>query len=138
MATSRGLAQFGRRVDKLSDVFLRATEEGVRKAVVVGDQVLLNNTAVDTGLHRGSWIASMGTPSSRVVKRASNISTSRGLATVLARWKAGKGSIFFTNNGPAIVLLDEGWSRLRPAGMSKPAIAAMRAVLRAHRTLRKF
>jgi hypothetical protein len=119
----------------VSKNFINSTEAGVRQAVTVGDGYLLAATPVDTGLHRGSWIVSIARPSNRIIKTPARISTSRGLQSVLSRWSIGKGSIFFTNNGPAIVQLDEGSSRQAPSGMSQGAIAIMQTILRAHKYL---
>jgi len=123
----------------------------VRKTALVGDQVLVLATPVDTGRARAGWIVSLGAPSSETPQtgESGDIKEQRGAtaaakALAQARKAIGayedQGSIHITNNVHYVPILDKGrvgnrGSRQAPDGMTKAGLAAMNDVIRRARLL---
>ncbi len=128
MATSRGFAQFSRRMAFLSKKFGKNTEKAIKRAAIAADDTVVTMTPVDTGRARANWIVSFRKPSTAKLKgtdKSGSGTQAKGLA-VINRWTVVAGPIFITNNLPYIVSLDEGSSRKAPEGMSAAAIQAAR------------
>lgn len=142
MATSRGLGEFGRRLDVIAKGIHDNVGRTVRKAALVVDQVAVMATPVDMGRARAGWITSVGaptdgaphgdqpggTPEERGASAA--VEALEQAAQAVAEYKLDQGSIFVVNNVEYIGELDKGSSQQAPAGMTAQAVAAGAAVLR--------
>lgn len=90
-----------------------------RKIALDLDARIVLGTPVDTGRARGNWFPSINTPSSRVDLSASDksggsaISAAQGIVTVADLGD----TIWFTNNLPYILPLENGHSKQAPIGM---------------------
>jgi hypothetical protein len=142
--TFRDLDSFGRRFDKLAGLFLKGSEEGVRKSALAGDQAAVLRTRVLTGRARANWIVTFRRPSRKQsvppTRRGEKGSEARGAANatkatghaqrVIQKWEVGKGSIFATNNVAYIKALDD------LDNMTAAALKAARDTFRRHRIFR--
>ena len=109
MANSIGLAAFSRRMNKVAGGVGKNSVDMMKEAYLAGGVYLVTHTPVKTGLHRSSWIASLGRPSTAVISGITKINIPRGLRLVLTAFMSG-GKVFFAISGPAIELLDNGSS----------------------------
>jgi hypothetical protein len=133
MATSNGLGQFSRRMRVIAEVVGENAAKFVRRAAIAADQAVVLATPVDTGRARANWVTSIGRPrfvQSTSVDPGGGIAISQGLS-VIAGYKAGGGGIFITNSLDYIGFLEEGSSRQAPNGMTRFAIQAAQAQLKA-------
>lgn len=106
------LAQFGEVSEQLALTIFHKITIDLDSAVVLG-------TPVDTGRARGNWFVSVGTPSSFVAydseDKGGELALSR-LRDTVAKTPLGS-IIWFSNNLPYIVPLENGHSKQAPGGM---------------------
>lgn len=100
----------------------------VRKLVLDCVAELVPATPIDTGWARSNWIARIGRPYEEIAGTypktggSLNLGPQRaGLASV-ARYAAGFGPVYITNNVPYITILNEGSSKQAEKGFVKHAI----------------
>ncbi len=133
--TSRGLLKFSTRMNKIAAGVEKNDEKMMKGVYLAGGRFLVTRTPVKTGLHRSSWIAALGAPSTKIIDSVSKINVPRGLSQVLSAFKLGR-KVFFSNSGPAIELLDNGSSDQAPSGFTRGALVVMRTIVRRTKLLR--
>lgn len=100
-----------------------------RKIALDLDTRIVLSTPVDTGRARGNWFPSINTPSNAVNPTASDRSGSGAInaaAGLIGRAEIGT-VIWFTNNLPYILPLENGWSGQAPTGMVDINLNAVQA-----------
>lgn len=126
MATD-DLQGFSKRMQKRADKLPGGVNRAKRRVALAVDQALVLATPVDTGRARANWFASLDTPlDADETFRPKDTSGQGALnqgAGVIGRVKPGQ-VIFFTNNLPYIVPLNQGSSAQAPAGFVEEAVAA--------------
>lgn len=138
---ANGFAEFERRMAAIGEEVERNVTDDVRRAALVVDQVAVVSTPVDTGRLRANWIVSVGHPtfSFREAPPASPEAGAqealRQARDAISSWTLEDGAIFISNNTDYAVPIDEGHSAQAPEGMTKQAIAAGSAYLRARARL---
>lgn len=90
-----------------------------RKIALDLDRAIVLSTPVDTGRARGNWFPSLGSPSNAVDPNAQDKSGGAAIARAVGTVSGAKYGmvIWFTNNLPYILPLENGWSRQAPQGM---------------------
>lgn len=92
---------------------------------LVKDIVL--RTPVDTGLARGNWQSSLGSPpvgTLEVTDKSGRLAI-KSADKVIKQIRGGSNSLFcFANNLSYIQYLEDGWSKQAPNGMVKLAVAS--------------
>jgi hypothetical protein len=137
MATSKGFAQFAKRISFRAKEVADNAEKAVRRAAIAADEVLVLSTPVDTGRARANWIPSVGKPilaELQSTDKSGNETMAKAHA-VVAGWTRLLGPIYYANSLPYIQRLDEGYSAQAPNGMTTGAITAARAQLQAAKLL---
>lgn len=130
---------FARRLAFRAKGITENVERAVRKAAIAADKAVVLTTPVDTGRARANWVTSAGELRNRV---DNNKFDQNGLSTIaegmseIARWNLSMSSIFISNGVAYITLLENGWSKQAPHGMTVHGVQAAEAQLRAARLLR--
>lgn len=122
MPTSKGLNQFAKRMEVVSELFNDNVNKAVRRAAIKADEAAVLTTPVDTGRARANWVTSIGQPD--VSEQSLNNNPLSQAGQVIPTWKLGAGPIFIVNSVPYIIPLDDGSSDQAPGGMSQFAIQA--------------
>lgn len=115
----------GRIADRIKRDLTRTAENVVRFIVLDLDRRLRRNpsrggTPVDTGHARANWVPSVGAPFG--IEVDDDAAHDSGAAQVVG-YKLGDGPAWLSNNVPYIQLLNDGWSKQRPAGFVEACIA---------------
>lgn len=144
MATSKGFAEFGKRMKIRSAELEKGVEDVIKTAALAADSAIVLSTPVDTGAARANWIVSFAAPTDRVIFVDGKLSKSEASTISLAEakkvintWKIGKGSIFIANSLPYINRLDNGSSAQARTGMTTFGVNAAQAVLRSAKLLKE-
>lgn len=111
--------------DRIRSELTRTTENVVRFVALGVVRRLKRNpsrggTPVDTGHARANWVPSIGDPFGAEVDSESAYEA--GVAAVLG-YELGDGAAWVSNNVPYILMLNDGWSKQRPAGFVEICIA---------------
>ena len=138
MATSRSLSQFAKRMSLRGEQLILGVEKLVRLGAGKAGEIVVLATPVRTGLARGNWIPSIGSPQrGRKPPDKSGRSTIAKAKTVFRGYRIGGNGIFITNNVPYILDLENGNSRQAPNGMTALAIQAAKAVVKGQKVLKQ-
>ena len=97
----------------------RQAETIVKKIALDLDTAIVLSTPVDTGRARGNWYPSLGTPSTSVDLGISDRSGNTSIGRIAGASRGVKigAVLWFTNNLPYILRLENGYSAQAPAGM---------------------
>jgi hypothetical protein len=143
MANLHDLAE---RLERIA-VQTRQVGNEVKKAAVIAIVTdLAYNTPIDEGVHLSNWQVGIGRPPQGPrgahfpgeggSTRTPNAQLTVGLARLaVERVKPGV-PVFISNEAPAIVRLNEGWSAQAPAGFVDRALLVARGIARKVRTFK--
>lgn len=133
---ARGLREFAKRMNKTAD---KVETAGSRLAVIgtmAAVETLVDITPVDTSEHLSNWQVNLNNPApdaippyytgSRGSTRGSSSRQAIGAARAELSYKKPGQVIYISNLGPAIVKLDQGWSRQFAGGFVPRAVLAFR------------
>jgi len=119
MPRGKSAREFAIDLRKFGDVTREQAELIFRKITLDLDTRIVLGTPVDTGRARGNWFPSINTPSNEIDLDAADktgAEASGRLNSVVAGAKYGS-VVWFTNNLPYILPLENGSSQQAPQGM---------------------
>ncbi len=130
------------RMDRLGRATVSGTTKLVQEVAKVIGAKIIDTTAVDTGLARSNWRASISAPASGIIPpyapgvklgigEGANASAAKAQQKqAIEQFNAAKDQgIFITNNVPYIAVLERGDSKHKAGDMVKMGIQAGRVVL---------
>lgn len=119
MARGKSAREFAIDLREFGELTKKEAETIFQKIAIDLDARIVLRTPVDTGRARGNWFPSINTPSNQLDMQASDKSGSRAIAAATATAAAARlgDTIWFTNNLPYILPLENGWSQQAPEGM---------------------
>lgn len=119
MPKGKSAREFALDLKKFGEVTAEEARVIFQKIALDLDARIVLGTPVDTGRARGNWFPSVGTPSNQVNMNATDKSGASAIAAaqgVVAGLKLGD-IVWFTNNLPYILPLENGHSGQAPQGM---------------------
>lgn len=119
MPKGKSAREFAIDLKKFGEVTAEEARVIFQKIALDLDARIVLGTPVDTGRARGNWFPSVGTPSNQVNMNATDKSGASAIAAaqgVVAGLKLGD-IVWFTNNLPYILPLENGHSGQAPQGM---------------------
>ena len=117
-------------VSKFVEKAKKNPEKVMRQVSIKLFSAIIKASPVDTGRFRMNWMASGGTPASRVTDatdKSGNIATGNATSFVLkaADWR----EFTLTNNLPYAQRLEYGWSQQAPQGMVRTNISRFQQLI---------
>lgn len=115
------MTDFSTQLKQFADRTVKEIDEVRAEATIMFGEAVINGTPVKTGLARGDWMSSEGSPLTTKSERPRPWVAAVAQLRSVARKIRGSAEFFFTNNQPHIHRLEYGWSDQAPNGMLRLA-----------------
>lgn len=121
MSFESDLQKFKKAQQAILDKTIHAAKVELFKSIIL-------DTPVDTGLARGNWQTTTGSPASGSLERT-DPSGAQAIAEAIANMGTAQDTTYLTNNLPYIEALEYGHSQQAPNGMVRKNIARFKRIV---------